>query len=130
MDTWQCILCKLAKQDTKIKYALYSTLNELKVNCDSKTCFYQWHAVNELLHDDLFFLLKKEHQSFGTKKRNCRLIPSEDFFFLREQYPFLTKNEKSGTDSKQRLFFLKNTINFGQKLVFVLESQTIFLSYL
>ena len=60
--------------------------------------------TNELLRDDRFFF----------------------FFFVHD---FGTKIEKSKADSKRIFFLQKNTMTLGQKLVSILESQTIFLSY-
>ena len=76
-----------------------------------------------------YFFFDKEHHDFGTKEEKSETDSKRRPFFFGEHCDFGTKKEKSETQSRQRPFFLENTMILGQKLVFVLESQTIILIY-
>ena len=86
--------------------------------------------TNEVLCDDLF-LLYEEQYGFATKEKKSETDSkrSKIFFSFREYYDFWTKKRNCALIPGEDLFFLENNMILGGKLVFVLESQTIFLSH-
>ena len=71
-----------------------------------------------------FFLLYKEHHGFGMKEEKFETDPKR-----REHHEFWTKRYLiliRSVDFFIFYIFLENSMILGQKLVFVLKSQTIF----